>query len=76
MEGDNIFHDVMEIISNGNTNPPQPTCGRVLEKYHRIEDINLADGEPLVLEWMVNLSPDEQYPYIYEPRPDVKRNAF
>ncbi len=37
----------------------------------------VADGEPIILEWKVNVADDDaEVPYAYDPRPNVKRKAL
>ena len=73
MEGDDTFQDVKESLDGSNM--PTETPGRVLEPYMLVQDINVADGEPLILEWKVDISDNAQVPYAYDPKPNVKRKA-
>ncbi len=56
MEGDDTFHDIKEALDSKNL--PNEVPGKVLEPYMLVQDINVADGEPLILEWKVGLDDD------------------
>ena len=55
---------------------PTEFAGRILENYQYIADINVADGESLIIEWKVALEPNAKVPYAYDPKPNAKRKAF
>ena len=51
MEGDDTFQDIENSLDTKNL--PNEVPGRVLEPHQQIQDINVADGESLILEWMI-----------------------
>ena len=74
MEGDTTFEDVKDALDGDNL--PNEIPGRILEPYMLIQDVNVADGEHLVLEWKIGVRDDSEQPYCYDPKPNAKRKAF
>ena len=53
MEGDETIEDVESSLDAKNF--PNEVPGRILYPYQLVQDVNVADGEPLVLEWKIAL---------------------
>lgn len=54
---------------------PTEIQGKLLEPHQLIQDINVADGESIILEWKVALDPDSTNPWAYDPKPNIKKKA-
>ena len=57
MEGDESFQDVQDCLQSGQDMPFE-VAGTVLKPHQLIQDVNVADGEPLILEWKIALEAD------------------
>lgn len=44
---------------------PHEVAGIILSPHQMIQDVNVADGEPLILEWKIDLEDDADAPYAY-----------
>jgi ubiquitin C-terminal hydrolase len=74
LEGDDTFSDVRDSLDARNM--PTPIAGRLLEPHQLVADINVADGEGLVLEWKVALEKSSTCPWAYEPAVNAKRKKI
>ena len=74
MEGDETFQDIENSLDANNL--PNEVPGRVFKPYHQVQDLNVADGESIILEWKIALENKAAVPYAYDPRPNVKRKEF
>ena len=54
---------------------PFEVAGTVLSPHQLIQDVNIADGEALILEWKIALEPDAEVPYAYNPKATVRRRG-
>lgn len=66
MEGDTTFQDVKDALDANNM--PTEVQGRILEPYQLIQDIDVADGDTLILEWRVSLGVEQAVPFAYDPK--------
>ena len=55
---------------------PFEVAGTVLSPHQMIQDVNVADGEPLILEWKIGLESDAEAPYAYEPKATTKKRGI
>ena len=55
---------------------PYEVAGRVLSPHQLIQDVNVADGEALILEWKIALEVDAELPYAYNPKPNAKKRGL
>lgn len=55
---------------------PYEVAGTVLSPHQMIQDVNVADGEPLILEWKIALEDDADAPYAYEPKATAKKRGI
>lgn len=55
---------------------PFEVKGTVLRPCQMIQDVNVADGEPLILEWKIALENDAEVPYAYDPKPTAKKRGL
>ena len=74
MEGDTTFEDVKDALDPDNL--PIQIHGRVLLPHELIQDINVADNEPLILELKVGLDDTSKNPWAYSVQQNVKKAAF
>lgn len=65
MEGDETFQDISDALTQQEL--PVAVSGRVFEPHQLIQDINVADGECLILEWKIALEKSSKMPYAYDP---------
>lgn len=73
MEGDTTFADVKDSLDSNKL--PVEIQGRVLDPFLLVQDIEVADGESLIIEWRIQLGANIAQPYAYDPKPNLKRKG-
>ena len=74
LEGDETVQDVFDSLDGDNY--PNAVNGRVLDPFMLVCDANIADDECLILEWKINIDANAKSPWVYDPKPNNRRNRF